>query len=114
MREEGNIESAYWVGVLAGAIAGAAVGGAAVYLMGQRMGDYGSAMFVGLPVVQGMVAALVCQMNGPRRWGACAGATMISLALSAVCLLVFLIEGVVCLIMASPLIVALGLFGSWL
>ncbi|RYG22192.1 hypothetical protein EON82_17565 [bacterium] len=90
------MEAAYWWGAVIGALVGAAVGvgGTALY--------------------KGAVAAFVAQMKGPRTWTACGGSAMFSVLLSGMALLVFAMEGLVCLPMAAPLIVGLALLGSWL
>ena len=108
------MEGAYWLGAIVGAALGAAigVGGAALSTHGST--GYGTVVFVGLPVLQGMVAAFVTQMPGPRDWKACAGSSMFSLFLSAFGVLVFAQEGIVCLIMAAPLIMPLVLLGAWI
>lgn len=108
------MEGAYWLGALTGALVGAVVGvgGTALYTHG--MGEYGTALFVGLPVLQGMVAAFVTQTKGPRTWSACGGSAMFSVLLSGIVLIFFAMEGAVCLLMGSPLIVGLALLGSWL
>lgn len=108
------MEGAYWLGAVVGALVGAivGVGGAAFHTRG--MGEYGTALFVGLPVLQGMVAAFITHSKGPRTWSACGGSAMFSVLLSGLALLAFRMEGAVCLLMGSPLIAGLALLGSWI
>lgn len=108
-----RMEASPW-GVLAGAASGALIGVGGARLMATPNGGYGYALFVGLPVLQGMVAAAVAQIGGPHPWGRSARTAAFSLLLSAVGVLAFAMEGIVCLLMAAPLILPLTLFGAWL
>lgn len=107
-----DIESAYWSGVWFGALAGAAVGGGGALFYAQGLQDYGSAMFLGVPVTQGLVAGYVTQWYGGRTWSACAGATMISCVMTSIAFLFLGAEGLLCLLMAAPLVIGLGLIGA--
>ncbi len=106
-------EASLW-GVLAGSAVGSLLGVGGAKLLATGNGDYGWAMFVGLPILQGMAAALVAQIGGPYPWGWSGWTATFSLLLSAVGVMVFAMEGIVCLIMATPLILPLVLLGAWL
>lgn len=77
------------------------------------VGQYGLALFVAMPILHGMVAGLLAQWDGPKPWSVAAGAAWISLAGGWIGLLLFGLEGMVCIVMAIPLIVPLVFLGAW-
>ena len=83
----------------------AAWGGIAVFH------DYGWAIFVGLPFFMGFLAALIDGFHEQRSLLRCLAVANCTVVLVAAGLVVFAIEGVICLIMAAPL--ACRCFGRW-
>jgi len=76
--------------------------------------DYGWGLFIGLPFVNGMLAAILHGMRVPRRVGQCLGVASLALLASGVAILFFAIEGLGCLVMFLPLAFPIGLFGATL
>lgn len=79
-------------------------------------GEYGWGLFVGLPFLLGMNAALIHGWHQPRSLASCAGAATLSVAVLGVALLALMVEGVICLAMAAPigeLLALIGAFAGW-
>lgn len=76
------------------------------------LGSYGAAMFFGTPVITGCVASFL--LNRKRRRGV--GQTLIhsalTMAVACVAFLLLGLEGVICVVMAMPIMIPLGLFGA--
>jgi uncharacterized membrane protein YhaH (DUF805 family) len=95
----------------AGAV-GAAVGVAAFGLAVPILESYGAALFIGAPPVSGFVAGLLfARWHRPLLAGACLSA-MLAVCLAGMAFVGFALEGVVCLAMALPLVVAGSLLGA--
>jgi len=80
----------------------------AVYTFNQ----YGWGLFVGIPFAIGLYSALIYGFHEPRRWIECAGASVTSLILWGFFILLMAMEGVICLMMAFPIALAINLLGS--
>lgn len=76
--------------------------------------SYGGSLFMGMPIVAGAVAGYVFNQPGVRGAGASIGVGALSVALGGLGLLLFAFEGVICLVMAMPLILPLGAVGGFL
>lgn len=85
---------------------GAAVLGAQVLM------NYGWGLFVALPFTMGFTAALVFGMRQPRSLAGCVGVACLSTILLGGALLALAFEGMVCLIMATPIALPLAAFGG--
>lgn len=116
-RVEGRLEAhpvsgptAFWV---------AATGGAVLFLgimavsIG-AMGDYGLALFLGAPFLSGLaVARLLARLGpGPRPAYRAIGASLVAAALATAVMIAFAQEGLVCILMAAPLVVILAFLGA--
>lgn len=76
--------------------------------------SYGAALFLATPLVMGAVAGFVFNRPAPRSTAATAGlATLVMLA-SALVLLLFAFEGLICIAMAAPIVAPLGILGGLL
>jgi len=75
---------------------------------------YGWGLFVGLPFVQGLSAALVYGHHKPRTLAECLGVAALCVAFSGLVLFAAAVEGVICLAMAAPLALALAGMGAGL
>jgi len=76
--------------------------------------SYGAALFLATPLVMGAVAGFVFNRPSQRSLGATAGlATLVMLA-SALVLLLFAFEGLICIAMAAPIVAPLGILGGCL
>ena len=76
--------------------------------------NYGSSLFLGMPVVSGAVGSFV--FNQPRIQNSWAsfGVGVLTVVFGGLGLLLFAFEGVICLVMATPLIVPMGGLGGLL
>ena len=86
----------------------------ATLLSVRTLGDYGWGLFVGLPFFLGLTSALLYGFHRPRSLGGCLAVSLLSIALVSLALLVFAIEGVICLVMAAPLGAVLAVFGGFI
>ena len=86
-----------------------ALAGGTLITLGDQTAAYGATMFIGLPAVTGVVAGCFAR---PLR--AALIATLISVVLRFVGLFFTGLEGVVCILMAAPLILATATLGAGL
>lgn len=77
-------------------------------------GEYGWGLFVGLPFLLGLNAALIHGWHAPRSLASCLLAGAAAVGVLAASLLALAIEGVICLAMAAPIGLALTLLGATL
>jgi uncharacterized membrane protein YhaH (DUF805 family) len=76
------------------------------------MGNYGWGLFVGLPFSVGMVSVLLFGFQQPRSLGSSLAVAALSIAFLGAALLALAFEGAICLIMAAPIGMVLGLMGG--
>lgn len=81
-------------------------------LSAQYLEHYGWALFVGLPFTLGMTSVLLFGFQEARSFGSCMGVAALSIAFLGAGLLVIAFEGAICLIMAAPIGLVLGLMGG--
>ncbi|HSY92990.1 MAG TPA: hypothetical protein VK812_16585 [Candidatus Binatus sp.] len=87
--------------------------GLGVALLGaQVLTNYGWGLFVALPFTMGFAAALVYGTRQPRTMSGCVGVACLAVTLLGGALLALAFEGMVCLIMATPIAVPLAAFGG--
>ncbi len=91
-----------------GLVAGSVMLVTSVYLLQ----DYGAALFLGTPLVMGAIASYLECRRHERAWSEAIGIGVATVGLAAVALLLFALEGVICIAMALPLIVPLGAIGG--
>jgi uncharacterized membrane protein YhaH (DUF805 family) len=77
------------------------------------LGSYGWSVFVALPFCLGMFSALLHSYHGPRALSNCLAVSLLPIAILGVVLIVVAIEGLICLLMAAPLALALAALGGW-
>jgi hypothetical protein len=100
-----------WAGtraLLIGLLATAAMVVASVYLAG----SYGAALFFATPLLVGAVTAYDYNRPVTRSLAATIGISVVAICLVGAGMLLFALEGVICLAMAFPLAVAAGIFGA--
>lgn len=78
----------------------------------QLLRNYGWGLFVGMPFSHAVTSVMLYGYRTPRTWRSCVAVAWAALGVWAVGILVVAIEGAVCLIMASPLILAMGALGA--
>lgn len=91
---------------------GAIVGLTAFALVDSLLKSYGGALFIGAPPISGFVSGLLfARWHRPRMVGA-AYAAMLAVLIAGAIVAVFALEGVICLAMATPLVVLGSLMGA--
>ncbi len=109
-----------WVGALGSILSSIGIGlmlafASRTEMRGWGRGDwYGPALFVAIPILHGMAAGILSQCWEPRPWGVAAKAAWLSVGLMTLGFLVSAAEGIVCLLMAAPLVLPLIFLGAWL
>lgn len=96
------------------ALAAAAVGLPAVLFGTLLLGNYGWGLFVALPFCLGLFSVLLHSYHEPRTFGSSMGVAMLSVVFLGAMLMVFAVEGLICLLMAIPLAGPLALLGGML
>jgi uncharacterized membrane protein YhaH (DUF805 family) len=74
--------------------------------------SYGAVMFFGTPVVTGAIASYCLNAPVPRSIALTLGHGLLTLTTACVAFLVFGLEGAICILMAIPIMVPLGLLGT--
>lgn len=88
------------------------LGAAATWLCTTLLGQYGWGLFVGLPFCVGLLAVLLHGYHQPRSFRDCLSLSVTSAMLFAWLLLVFAVEGAICLLMAAPIVLTLAALGG--
>jgi len=84
---------------------------AAVFLAGHYL-DYGWALFVGTPFCMGFLSASLYAWKEPRTIGQCLNISVLTCLTAGGVLLAFAFEGIICILMAAPLALALAALGA--
>jgi uncharacterized membrane protein YhaH (DUF805 family) len=74
--------------------------------------NYGWGLFVGEPFAMGMVSVLLYAWPARRKFADCLVVSLLTMLFVGLVLLVIAVEGIVCLIMAAPIGMALSLLGG--
>jgi uncharacterized membrane protein YhaH (DUF805 family) len=80
----------------------------------RTLNQYGWGLFVGLPFCLGLTSSLIYSYREPRKWGECMVVALIALGIAGGLLFVIAFEGMICLIMAAPLLGGLAMLGATL
>ena len=99
---------------LVGVAGGAAMMVPLTVLSAVALGDYGAALFVGGPFMMAAVAGLLFNLRRDQGWLTTVAVGVTTQAVAGGLLLLFALEGVICLAMASPLAVVVGVLGALL
>ncbi len=75
-------------------------------------GSYGAALFYGTPVVAGAVAAYFYNRQASQSWPASLGVSLLPMVCIGGLFLIVALEGVICLLMAVPLVLPLAAVGG--
>ncbi|MDP2314120.1 MAG: hypothetical protein Q8P41_14555 [Pseudomonadota bacterium] len=108
-----GVDRATWaalIGVGAGVTAGLAMTGLSVYVLGA----YGAGLFVGAPVLMGGVASWLFNLRRPQGVLATLGVTSLTVGITGGLLLLFALEGILCITMAAPIALVLAGVGGLL
>jgi hypothetical protein len=79
------------------------VGGAMVLTSVYLLSSYGASLFLGTPILMGASAAYFFNRSQPHSFAASAVVGMLSVVAGCTAMLLFALEGVICLVMALPL-----------
>ena len=74
--------------------------------------SYGASLFLGAPLLMGAIAAHQFNRGRPQGYGASVGLGFSAVFFGCVALLLFALEGVICIAMAAPLMLPLGALGG--
>jgi uncharacterized membrane protein YhaH (DUF805 family) len=74
--------------------------------------NYGAALFFGTPMVTGTAASYLANLRASRGWGVTLGVAIAAVFFSSVGLLLFAVEGAICLVMAAPIMLPLAVLGA--
>ncbi len=88
------------------------LGAGATLLSTRAFVSYGWGLFVALPFCVGLASVLVYGYHGPRGFGSCVSVALLAAVFLGALLLAVAVEGVVCLVMAMPLGLALAFMGG--
>ncbi|WP_193213760.1 hypothetical protein [Luteolibacter marinus] len=86
------------------------MGGAALSIKGFE--EYGWSLFVGLPVAVSFLSAFCWSYRRPMSFGSAYGVASLSILALGGLIMIFALDGLICLLMALPLAMALGLVGA--
>ena len=95
-------------------IAGVLVGLASLALAIYAWREYGVTLFFGAPVLMGCLTGFVYNYRYPQSWRTTVGISLLMIVVTGGCLLAFALEGIICLLMAAPLVMPLAVFGALL
>lgn len=97
---------------LQGLLAGTAIIVIAVLVSALTLGTYGWGLFVLTPLTVGLATGYIANRDTPLEWRQTAILVLGTTALGAVALIMFALEGLVCLLLASPIVVFFALLGG--
>ena len=102
-----------WGSAMVGTSAGVALGLLMVLIVVNLMKNYGWTLFVGIPFFSSMISVMFFGYHKPRSLGEAMLVALMAVAMLAFGLLVLALEGIICILMAAPLAVPIGLFGGF-
>ena len=73
---------------------------------------YGASLFLGTPILMGAVASVIFNSPMPRSYPASIGIGVLTITLAGGALIVFALEGAICILMAAPIALPLGGLGG--
>ncbi|MDD5261906.1 MAG: hypothetical protein PHD76_08675 [Methylacidiphilales bacterium] len=82
------------------------------YFSIKALGTYGWGLFVALPFAMGLVSVLIYAGREKRSFASCMLVAILPILFAGLCLFVMAVEGIICLIMATPIGLALAFFGG--
>ncbi len=101
---------------LRAAIGGIAVGALYASVLAQvsvyMFDSYGAALFFGTPFITGTASGYLLNLKTSRSYMATIGVAVAALFFSGVALLLFAFEGIICIAMAVPIVLPLGIAGA--
>ncbi len=101
-----------WGAAALGVVMTSILGALSVFLIANYLEAYGWALFVALPFLMGFFTTLIHNHHEVRSLKESCLCGLAALALLGVLMILLAIEGLICLLMASPIAVVLALIGS--
>jgi hypothetical protein len=95
-----------------GVVVTSALGVGLTLLATNLFGSYGFALFVGTPFALGFFSSVLHGLGRPRTAAECVTVGTVSVVIASFALIAFALEGAICIVMALPLTVGLGLLGA--
>lgn len=83
------------------------------YVSVMAMGEYGFLVFVFIPLLIGFIPSFIVGRKQPLRFGECLSLGFLSLLFACLLMLALAFEGLICILMASPLLLIFTLLGSY-
>jgi hypothetical protein len=83
-----------------------------VFVSANVLKSYGFGVFVAAPFAQGWLAAVLYGVPRRRSVGECLGVAVVALGMAGLVLVAVAIEGLICILMLSPIALALGVLGG--
>jgi hypothetical protein len=108
-----GLDRATWAAMM-GVGAGVASGLGMTVLSVYVLGEYGAGLFVGAPVLMGGVASWLFNLRRPQGTLATLAVTTLTVAVTGGLMLLFALEGILCIAMAAPIAVVLAAIGGLL
>ncbi len=97
-----------------GIAAGGAVAVAMILFSVFALGGYGAALFLGAPFVLGVITAFIFNRGHPRRGRTTSGVVLLAVLVVSGALVLFALEGILCVAMAAPLALPIAWFGGFI
>ena len=88
------------------------IGGIMMFLSVYLLSSYGASLFLGTPLLMGATSAFIFNRSREQTYAASVGVGLASVGFGAVALLLFALEGVICIAMAAPLMLPTGALGG--
>jgi hypothetical protein len=101
-----------WPAGLLAVLIAAPLTAAGVFVGANLFKSYGFSLFLGAPFALGLVSVLLFGFSRPQPFGACVLVALAAEAVAGVAVLVFALEGAICLIMAAPIFTGLTMAGA--
>ena len=111
--EEKRDAPARWPVAVNGALAGIAIIVGATALSAAALGSYGWGLFVGTPFVVGVTTGWIANRAAPLSSGDTIKLVLASASLGCVALITLALEGLICLVLVSPLGAAVAILGGY-
>ncbi|WP_254508679.1 SRPBCC family protein [Anatilimnocola floriformis] len=89
-------------------------GGSMLAISAYGLASYGGSLFIGTPLLMGMLAAFLFNQRQPRGYWPSIGIGLAAVCCGALAMLLFALEGLICIAMALPILAPLGLLGGLL
>jgi uncharacterized membrane protein YhaH (DUF805 family) len=97
---------------LGGVLASMAIGAGMLWLCIYAIGIYGVALFFVTPFAMGVTSAVIYNRRWTRSALSTIGVTLVGLVLTGCSLLLFAVEGVLCILMAAPIAAVIAIAGA--